>query len=155
MLEVIQNMGFNVYFCLAIMLWLSILFIDFMVLYYKKFNKKINVDLMKNKNETYKLYMQMDPAKIEEEIDKMIQRYIDRYVVTNILANQIQYINKEETTLMIKTLDKTISLELSEMYLFYIKCLVNIRTDDDLLKYIHTKVKEHVLTFITNYNKTK
>lgn len=107
------------------------------------------------KNEMYKLYMQMDPAKIEEEIDKMIQGYIDRYVVTNILANQIQYINKEETTLMIKTLDKTISLELSEMYLFYIKCLVNIRTDDDLLKYIHTKVKEHVLTFITNYNKTK
>ena len=54
-----------------------------------------------------------------------------------------------------KYLDKKISLEISDLYIFYIKILVSIQDDNDLLAYIDRKVKQHVLEFVTDYNKTK
>jgi hypothetical protein len=57
--------------------------------------------------------------------------------------------------LMVKKLTKTIMLELSELYIFYIKIQRDISDEMDILKYINKKVKEHVLEFVTEYNKER
>jgi hypothetical protein len=54
---------------------------------------------------------------------------------------------------MIKSVSSTVYLSMSDLYLFYIKMLYEVKTDEDVLGYINRLVKERVLLFITENNK--
>lgn len=124
----------------------------YMIIIIEKRNK---LEELKIKNEQYSLFMKMDPKLIENEIDELVKKYLNEYYLNNIFSNNIDFIRRDQIDLMVRELTKNITSEISELYLFYIKCLTNIGNDDDLLKYIYKKVKEHVLDFVTEYNKPK
>lgn len=137
---------------------LLILSFDFIISrFFKNISRYLNnkniLEEMQIKNKQYELFMHMDPKLAEEEIDNLIKKYINEYVLSNFIVNKINYIKKPQVDQMIKTLDKVLILEISELYIFYIKTLTNIRNEDDLLNYIDKKVKEHVLEFVTEFNK--
>lgn len=122
----------------------------YMIVIVEKRNRLKELEI---KNNQYLLFMQMDPKLIENEIDELIKKYLNDYYLNNIFSSNIDFIRREQIDIMVKQLVKNIIEDISELYLFYIKCLTNIRNDDDLLKYIYKKVKEHVLDFVTEYNK--
>lgn len=118
-------------------------------------DKKNKLKEMEIKNNQYSLFVNLDPKLIEEEIDNLIDKYINIYYINYMIPNNIDYLRKDYIEKMVKELTKQIIMDISELYVFYIKCLVSIKSDQDLLTYIHKKVKEHVLTFVTDYNKPK
>ena len=56
---------------------------------------------------------------------------------------------------MVNVLTHNICIDITELYIFYIKNICNIQTDQDLIKFIRERVKEHVLQFINEFNQTK
>lgn len=118
-------------------------------------NKRNKLKEMEIKNTQYELFTKLDPSLIEEEIDKLINKYINNYYINYMIPNNIDYLKKDAIEKMIKELTKQVMLDLSELYLFYIKTLTNIKSDEDLLMFVHKKIKEHVLIFVTDYNKPK
>ena len=118
-------------------------------------DKKNKLKEMEIKNNQYSLFSNLEPKLIEEEIDNLIDKYINIYYINYMIPNNIDYLRKDYIEKMVKELTKQIIMDISELYIFYIKCLVSIKSDQDLLTYIHKKVKEHVLTFVTDYNKPK
>ena len=113
---------------------------------------------IKNKeieNQKAELFMKVDPNIANKEIEDMISDYINRYVVRHFLINNIDYIRKEEIDMMVKKITREVILDISELYLFYVKILVSIKDDDDLIRFINRKVSDKVLEFVTEFNKPK
>lgn len=105
------------------------------------------------KNQLYGLFMQMDPKACETYVVNRIKEYINEYVVYNITGKNKSYINKDDTTDMIKTVAKNTYANLPELYIFYISMITNIEDSDSLLKYIHRETSKQVLLYITEFNK--
>lgn len=117
-------------------------------------NKDISVEI-KNKEleiQKMKLFMEMDPMLINKEIDDYVSKYVEKYIFKQFVIHQIQYINDTETETMIRSVTGQIAIEISELYVFYFKILYNISDENDLVKFINLKVKDHVLEKITDYN---
>lgn len=115
---------------------------------YKPYLEKIN------RLREYDLYMNFDPELAEKEIDKLIDKYLNKYVLENVIVKKIDYLQEPQVNIMISTLTHDICLDITELYIFYIKNICNINDDNDLIKYIRNKVKEHVLDFINDFNNT-
>ena len=118
-------------------------------------NQKQKIKTEEIKNNQYNLFMQIDAELVEGEIDKLIKKYLNEYVLYEIIMNNIDYVRKDKVEEMIRYLDKKIMIEIYELYIFYIKLLRNINNDEDLLEYVNKKVKEHVLNFVTDFNSPK
>lgn len=148
-----QNMDFN-FLAAVIGFCVVLLLIAFLILkpYLEKRN---NINLMRVQNEKMDIMMKLDPKAAEDEIDKLVKNYINEYVFYQFIINDTKYIRKEETSIMIKSVIKSIMLELSELYIFYIKIIRDVSSEDDILNYITKKVKEHTLEFVTEYNREK
>lgn len=113
---------------------------------------------IKNKeieNQKAELFMKADPNIANKEIEEMISDYINRYVVRHFLINNIDFIRKDEIDMMVKKITREVILDISELYLFYVKILVSIKDDDDLIRFINRKVSDKVLEFVTEFNKPK
>ena len=106
-------------------------------------------------NQKAELFMKADPNIANKEIEEMISDYINRYVVRHFLINNIDFIRKEEIDMMVKKITREVILDISELYLFYVKILVSIKDDDDLIRFINRKVSDKVLEFATEFNKPK
>lgn len=113
-------------------------------------NKKKEIE-----NQKYSLFMQVDLHLAEEAIDELVKTKLEHYVFKKFTINQIDYINEDDTKIMISSITKELVIGLSEVYLFYIKLLTNIQTDEDLIKYINEKVRQHTFNVITDYNRPK
>lgn len=107
------------------------------------------------KNKRDELYMAMDPELIEKEIDSMIEKEMNQYVLINFISQNILYIRQPDIEKMIILLTNEISNKISGLYIFYIRVLVRVETEDELQSYIKQKVQEHVLKFTIDYNKTR
>ena len=121
----------------------------------KTINAFIDINRRKTMNKQYELFMDVDIEKTEEMIDKLIRKHLEEYVLKEIIVQQIEYINKDQVKTMVKEIDKSILISLSDLYIFYIKLLTKIESEDDVVRYIHHKTNEHVLNFVTDFNKTK
>lgn len=153
--EVIVNMDTSmIIFTILFLVFESILFLLLKIIsiYLTEKNALKALDVQNKKIE---LFMQMDSKEAEKEINEHIKQYMDRYVLENFIVNGEDFIRKEDIEIMIKELDRQIVLELSELYIFYIKMLVEISSEDDIIAFIHRKTKEIVLEFVTNFNKDK
>lgn len=115
----------------------------------KRYN---DIEDHKVKNELYRIYMDIDLIKTEEIIDNILKSYINKWVLINIDAKGGDYIKDAEVEELIKYVTTTFIAEMSDVHLFYLKCLTSISEDENLIKYVRDKVKLLVLDFITDYN---
>ena len=134
-------------------LYLMIMGIVLIILSKKWIDKIIDNRHIELDNEKYRIYMDISPNTVEEEIDKFIKDKLDQYMLENFIIQDIQFIKADEIEKMIKDLDKIILLSMSDLYVFYCKLLTNISNEDDLIRFINDKVRNHVLAVVTEFNK--
>jgi hypothetical protein len=106
------------------------------------------------KNELYTLYASLSPEEIEKEIDKYILSYIENYYLYNIATRESKYINSNDIEDMKIKIISAVSIDLPDLYLFYIKCLKNISDDEDLISYIKSRTEICIMNFAVENNRT-
>lgn len=119
---------------------------------YTKITVLSEVKDFENRTKLYNLYTDLDLVAIENTIDTVINNYINRWVLVNITTKGDNYIKDNEVEELIKYVTSTFTMEMSDVHLFYIKCLTSIDTDEDLVAYVRNKVKFLVLDYITEFN---
>lgn len=117
--------------------------------------KRLEIQEKEVQNTTYDLFMKVDPKQADEALDSYIEKILDDYILDNIVAKDIQYVKKADIHKMVKDITKIIVTNISELYVFYCKLLSGIQTEDDLINFVFKKVSEHVLVFVTEFNKPK
>lgn len=119
------------------------------------FKEKNRIELIKEENIKNKLFMEFDPKIASNELTEFIDDYINDYILKKFIINNIQFIPKNDIEKMIKELDSKVVVELPELYLFYIKMMINVSTDEDLIIFIHKRISDRVLMIVTEFNKPK
>ena len=147
-----QNMVFNYVFITFIFLYIAgfgfYVFNGIM----KHLEENRNLRRLEIENKKVELQMRMDPKLAEKEVEDLVKNYVSQYGFVNFVSKQIPFIRDQQVNEMIRYLDKQIMLEISELYIFYIKCITNIEDENDLLIFVDKKVKDQVLEFVTNFN---
>lgn len=145
----------TIYTCIYLSI-LTIILSGVMVFVIKPYlEEKNKIDKMKADNDKMNIFMQMDPKIALEEIAKIIDDNINEYVLHKFIVYKIEFIKSEDIEKMIKELDKKMLLELPELYIFYIRMLCNISTDNDLIVFLHKKISERVLKFTSEFNRPR
>ena len=135
----------------GILFCIVILIIAFFIV--KPYLDRKNIILERNtKNKLYELYTHIDPVIIRKSLDDMIDSYIAEYYFYKVKNKD--YLSNNDAQNMIRVVTDAIYIDLSELYLFYIKLIQSVETDEDLLRFINARVKERVLVFAANQNKT-
>ena len=133
-----------------------IICITLVVIFYTGINPMIKRYLtIRNKeveNKKMELYLDISPELMEKEIDRFIDDYVKRYIVYRFMSKKIIYINDEECDKMVKSVTENILIELSELYLFYLRTLTDIPDDDALIRVVNTKVKNKCIEQVLDYN---
>lgn len=147
-----QNMVFDYVFITFIFLYIAgfgfYVFNGIM----KHLEENRNLKRLEIENKKVELQMRMDPKLAEKEVEDLVKNYVSQYGFANFISKQIPFIRDQQVNEMIRYLDKQIMLEISELYIFYIKCITNIEDENDLLIFVDRKVKDQVLEFVTNFN---
>lgn len=144
-------MIYNLKFIIVILV--VIWFLQFILKPY--LNDKNNLKYNEIKNKQNELFMNVDLELVEKEIDSLIEKEMNKYVMINFITHNILYIRQPEIEKMIVKLTNEIYSKISSLYIFYITLLVKINDEKDLESYIKEKVQEHVLKFTIDYNKTR
>ena len=113
---------------------------------------KNKLEEMKIKNDKYNLFSTLSIEAINQYLDNYFERHIQQYISMKFLVRKITYIKEEDCEIMVRDITKAIALEISELYIFYIKMIYNISTDEDLLKFINLKVKIVAVEQVSAYN---
>lgn len=139
------------------LIWLSIIIGYIFLVVYKNESKHIDKWLeIKDrdvKNKEYNIFMTFDTKLAMDELNNIVDDYISRYVLYNFTINNKDYIGQEDAELLIREVTRSLVINLSELYLFYIKMLRNIDTDEDLVIAVRDIVKDRALLYITESNK--
>lgn len=117
-----------------------------------KLDMIINIKNQDVKNKKYELFSRLDPKLLEQSVDDYLNTYINRYITYKFIANKVMYINQEEVEKMIKDITTVVNIQISELYIFYIKCITAISSDEDLLEYTHSKISNLVIEAVTSFN---
>lgn len=118
----------------------------------KYLNEKNRIRDLEVKNEKYNLFTSISPEIVNSSINEYINTYIQKYITFKFIINKQIYIKDEECAIMVKDVTKLVYMDISELYIFYIKIITNIENDDDLLKFLNRRVKELSIEAISNFN---
>ena len=121
----------------------------------REMRRKNEIEEFKVKNDLYRIYTDISIANCEEVITNSMKSYLDRWVLINIVANGEDYIKSDKVDELIKYITTNFIAEMSDIHLFYIKCITNIDSDEALIKWVRNKTKSIVLDFITEYNQVQ
>ena len=105
------------------------------------------------KNNLYKLYADINPDAVQENINNLVDNKITDYIMVNIRTRESTYMNSQDIDTMIKNVSADIYINLSDMYITLIKMIHNISSDEDLIVYINDIVKMRSIPVIANNNK--
>lgn len=141
-----------IFLILNCILLISLIFVSIFIIN-KNIDRKLDIEDHKTKNDLYRVYMDLDLIKIREIIDNILKEYISRWTMKNITYRGDNYIKDSEVEELINYTTSKFIIEMSDIHLFYVKCLYNITDDDSLVTYIREEVKFLVLEFITDFNK--
>lgn len=119
------------------------------------FDRKNDLREMEIKNDTYKLYMRLDPKAIDTEINDFLSKYVREYIVNKFMVKQINFIRSDEANIMSRDITKLVMIDISDLYIFYIKMIESISDDDDLIAYVNRRVKRIVIEEVSHYNSIK
>lgn len=139
--------------CITILLAVAaVVVIAFLVV--KPYLERVNsINEMHIINEKYALFNSIDSDSIGEKLDKYFSEYVNRYIVYKFVSKKITYIKDNEVETMVSDLTKFIAVDISELYIFYIKMSTSITDQDSLLLYIRNKVRAEVVDVVSSYNK--
>lgn len=146
----INNIIFSVLYLITLGSFIY-LFIKYIMPYLNKKNENKEKEI---KNKKYELFKDLDPDIMKESIDKYFKSEVNRYIAYKFIANKSMYIKTDEINEMIKDVTKLIYIEISELYVFYIKMTRSIDNDDDLLEYIHNRIQNICIEAVSNFNST-
>ena len=121
----------------------------------KSLNTIINIESTKMKNEQNRIYMDIDLSKAKEVIDESLKEYINKWILVNITSKSGNYIKDSEVEELIKYTTSTFILEMSDVHLFYIKCLTTVDDNESLIRFVRNETKFLVLDIITEFNKSE
>jgi hypothetical protein len=71
------------------------------------------------------------------------------------MVKQINFIRSDEANIMSREITKLVMIDISDLYIFYIKMIESISDDDDLIAYINRRVKRIVIEEVSHYNSIK
>ena len=121
----------------------------------KELKRKNDIKELEVKNELNRIYMDIDLIKTKEMIDGKIKEYIAKWVLINITSKGDNYIKDQEVEELINDTTSKFILEMSDIHLFYIKCLTTITNDDELVRFVREETKFLVLEYIVDFNKVE
>ena len=101
------------------------------------------------------MYSYIDPIKLDNILNEWIHNYVQKYILNNITIHNIEFINQDMTKRMIKDVTNQIILEMSDMYVSYLKLKYNMNKQDDLIKYIYNMVMDDSLIAVSEYNRAE
>lgn len=139
---------------ICLILVLSFLYTILFVIYKLIKDDILELKKEKLKNDLFEIYSNIDIVSVEKIIDDKLDKNIHTWVLKNITSqsNDEQYIKSEEVETLINYVSLEFVTNISDLYLFYVKCLTNIDDEEDLLLFIREKVKLLVLDFVTKFN---
>lgn len=115
-------------------------------------NEKNRIREIESKNKTYELFASIDPEAVQKELDTYFERYVNRYITYKFIANKVIYIKQDDIEKMVSDTTKLIMIEISELYIYYIKLLRSIDNNEDLIQYIYSRVSTITIDTVANYN---
>lgn len=139
--------------CITILLAVAAIVVIAFLVVKPYLNKMSNNNEMHIINEKYALFNSIDSDSIAEKLDKYFSEYVNRYVIYKFVSKKITYIKDNEVETMVSDLTKFIAVDISELYIFYIKMSTSITDQDSLLLYIKNKVRAEVVDVVSSYNK--
>ena len=77
---------------------------------------------------------------------------MNRYITYKFIANKVIYIKQDDIEKMVSDTTKLIMIEISELYIYYIKLLRSIDNNEDLIQYIYSRVSTITIDTVANYN---
>lgn len=104
---------------------------------------KENIKNKELKIEESKLYSEIDINEVNALLDKYFDDRAKSYILNNFIKNKISYVNAEQKRAMVRDLTKSTILDISELYIYYIKLLHNLNTDDDLTSFIYVMISKY------------
>lgn len=114
-------------------------------------NEKNRIREIESKNKTYELFANIDPESVQKELDTYFERYVNRYITYKFIANKVIYIKQDDIEKMVSDTTKLIMIEISELYIYYIKLLRSIDNNEDLIQYIYSRVSTITIDTVANY----
>jgi hypothetical protein len=152
-----MSTGVIVFIVISTIFFLSIFIpiIFLLLINAREMRRKNEIEEFKVKNDLYRIYTDISIANCEEVITNSMKSYLDRWVLINIVANGEDYIKSDKVDELIKYITTNFIAEMSDIHLFYIKCITNIDSDEALIKWVRNKTKSIVLDFITEYNQVQ
>lgn len=115
-------------------------------------DEKNRIREIETKNKTYELFANIEPEAVQKEIDTYFERYVNRYITYKFIANKVIYIKQDDIEKMVSDTTKLIMIEISELYIYYIKLLRSIENNEDLVQYIYSRVSTITIDTVANYN---
>ena len=115
-------------------------------------NEKNRIREIESKNKTYELFASIDPEAVQKELYTYFERYVNRYITYKFIANKVIYIKQDDIEKMVSDTTKLIMIEISELYIYYIKLLRAINNNEDLIQYIYSRVSTITIDTVANYN---
>lgn len=115
-------------------------------------NEKNRIREIESKNKTYELFANIDTESVQKELDTYFERYVNRYITYKFIANKVIYIKQDDIEKMVSDTTKLIMIEISELYIYYIKLLRSIDNNEDLIQYIYSRVSTITIDTVANYN---
>lgn len=104
---------------------------------------KENIKNKELKIEESKLYSNIDINEVNALLDKYFDDRAKSYILNNFIKNKVSYVNAEQKRTMVRDLTKSTILDISELYIYYIKLLHNLNTDDDLTSFIYVMISKY------------
>lgn len=138
---------------LSKVLIISGVFIWFCINLFRNIDKVLDIIDERTKLKNFELYSNIDLELVEKSVDAYFHITELEYIKYHFTAKNQTYITSSQQTDMIREVTKQIVINIPESYIFYIKLLRNISTDDDLIKYIHERVSILSITDVSEYNK--
>ena len=118
-------------------------------------DKKNELKEKEIKNEKYKIFLAADTENMTKELDEYFQKAINKYIIYKFVSKKISYIGADDLETMIKDLTKSIVIDISELYVFYISMTASISNQEDLVRYIRDKIKVISIDMVSNYNRSE
>lgn len=151
-------MNFNIILICFTAIQITLLIIVGIFMYKKVFpylDKRNEIREKEIKNKKYELFNNISIENINTELDHYFDIVVNRYIVYKFVSKKTTYIGADETEIMIRDLTKSVILEMSELYVYYVSVLVSINNQEDLVRFINNKIRNNVIEAVTTYNKSE
>lgn len=130
-----------------IFIWIIIHF------YIKKWiSRFLNLKELDIKNKKHELYSNIDPDTVNTVINNYFEEFINKYMLYKFVAPKAIHIKQKDLETMIKDVTRDIVINISDLYIYYIGLVQEINNQEDLIKFVNSRVTDTCINVVSNYN---